>query len=355
MQPFTPLTVVDQVVAYLREAILRGEWSGTMPGIRRLAGTLGVSSNTVIAAVGRLEREGFLQPRGPGRRSRIVLPKGTAPQALRVAILLYENSDGKRDYMVELRHALSEAGHPAYFCSRSLLDMQMDLGRVKRLVAQEEADAWVIFAGTREILSWFAGRPVPAFAHGGRRQSVEIAGAGPDKRMGQQSLVERLVALGHRRVVILAREERRQPAPALFERTFLERLNAHGIPTGPYNLPEWEDGPEGLSKCLDRCFQFSPPTAVFIEEMPVFVAAQQHLAQRGILAPRDVSLICGDPDPAFDWCQPSVAHIRWDSRVVVRRILRWIDQVAQGRDDRRQFAIKTSFVDGGTIGPAPLE
>ena len=80
--------------------------------------------------------------------------------------------------------------------------------------------------------------------------------------------------------------------------------------------------------------------------------AQQYLAQRGILAPRDVSLICGDPDPAFDWCSPSVAHIRWDARVAVRRIVNWTDNVARGKDDRRQLAIKSSFVDGVTVGEA---
>ena len=353
MQHFIPRSVCDQFTDYLREAIASGEMHGTMPGIKLLAGKLGVSPNTVIAAVGRLESEGFLQPQGPGRRSRIVIPEGVAAQALRVMILLYEKSDATRDYMVDLRHVLSEAGHPAHFCSKSLLDVKMNLTRVKRLVAQEDADAWVIFAGTREILNWFAEEGPPAFAYGGRRQTVEIAGAGPDKLIGQKSLVERLVALGHRRVVILAREERRKPEPALFERTFLERLEAHGIPTGPYNLPDWDDGPEGLFVCLDRCLRVTPPTALFIEEMHIFLATQQYLAQRGILAPRDISLICGDPDPAFDWCQPSVAHIRWDSRVLVRRILNWTDQVARGKDDRRQFAIKSTFVDGGTLGPVP--
>ena len=353
MKPFSSVSVVDQFVEHLRDAILRGELGGTMPGVRYLANMQGVGSNTVIAAVAQLEREGFLLPQGPGKRSKIILPVGAKPRAMRVAILLYEQSDATRSYIVELRHALSEAGHPAHICSRNLLEMKMDLNRVKRMVAQEEADAWVIFAGTREILTWFAEQPVPAFAYGGRRRSVHIAGAGPDKLIGQEVMVERLVALGHRRMVILAREERRKPTPALFEKTFLNRLEMHGIPTGPYNLPDWEGSAEGLCKCLDRCFGITPPTAIFIDEMHIFVAAQQHLAQKGILAPRDVSLICGDPDPAFDWCHPSVAHIYWDSRVLIRRILRWANEIALGKHNRRQLAIKSTFVDGGTIGPAP--
>jgi DNA-binding LacI/PurR family transcriptional regulator len=353
MQPFSPVSVIDQFVEHLREAILKGELGGAMPGVRYLANMHGVGSNTVIAAVAQLEREGFLLSQGAGKRSIITLPDGVKPRGMRVAILLYEQSDALRSYIVELRHALSEAGHPAHICSRNLLDMKMDLNRVKRMVAQEEADAWVIFAGTREILDWFAKHPVHAFAYGGRRRSVNIAGAGPDKLIGQKVLVERLIALGHRRIVLLSREERRKPTPGLFEKTFLERLEMHGIPTGPYNLPDWEDSAEGLCKCLDRCFGVTPPTAIFVDEMHIFLAAQQHLAQKGILAPRDVSLICGDPDPAFDWCRPSVAHISWDSRVLIRRILRWANEIALGKDNRRQLATKSTFVCGGTIGPAP--
>ena len=80
-QPFTPLSVVVQLVAHLRGAITRGELGGSMPGIRRLAGTLWVSSNSVTAALERLAGEDLLKPQGHGRRSRIILPKEFARSA----------------------------------------------------------------------------------------------------------------------------------------------------------------------------------------------------------------------------------------------------------------------------------
>lgn len=45
MNPFEPLSMVHQLAAHLRTTILRGELRGVMPGVRRLAGELGVSSN----------------------------------------------------------------------------------------------------------------------------------------------------------------------------------------------------------------------------------------------------------------------------------------------------------------------
>jgi hypothetical protein len=122
--------------------------------------------------------------------------------------------------------------------------MEMNVGRVARLVAGTEADAWIVSAGSHDVLEWFAAQAVPAFA------------------------------------------------------------------------------------------------------------AQQHLAQRGVLVPQHVSLVCTAPDPTFAWCQPTIAHIRYDLRPVLRRVVRWADTVARGQDDRRQSLTKAVFVDGGTVGPA---
>ena len=68
--------------------------------------------------------------------------------------------------------------------------------------------------------------------------------------------------------------------------------------------------------------------------------------------PEDVSLICTDSDPNFAWCEPSIAHIRWDYLPVVRRIVRWAANVSIGKTDLRQTSTKAEFVEGGTIGPA---
>ena len=47
-----------------------------------------------------------------------------------------------------------------------------------------------------------------------------------------------------------------------------------------------------------------------------------------------------------------LAHITWDAKVVVRRVLRWVSNVKRGKQDRRRTNIKADFVEGGTIGPA---
>lgn len=56
---------------------------------------------------------------------------------------------------------------------------------------------------------------------------------------GDDRQLRRLHELGHRRIVLLVREERRKPYPATFEQAFLDGLKELGITTGPYNLPDW--------------------------------------------------------------------------------------------------------------------
>ena len=230
--------------------------------------------------------------------------------------------------------------------------MEMNVGRVARLVWRTEADAWVVGAGSREVLEWFAAQPVPAFALFGRRRGLPIAGVGPDHVSAAVAVTRRLIELGHRRIVMLARRMQRLPVPGAVVRAVLNEMAVHGIETGAFNLPDWEETSEGFHGCLKELFRLTPPTAMIIDEAPFLVAALQFIGGWGLRVPGDVSLVCTDGDPAFAWCQPAVAHIRWGSRPVVRRVMRWAANVSHGKDDRHQSLTKAEFIAGGTIRPA---
>lgn len=348
-------SVAAQVAAHLREELCRGRWKGRMPGRDHLAKELGVSPRSVQGALDLLEKDGLLEAQGVGRQRRIAQGVTSSRSGLRVGILLYEKASAKLEYLVDLRHQLEEEGHEAMFANKTLQELGMKPERVARFVKQTPADAWVVVSASREVLEWFASQSFPAFAMFGRLVNIPIAGTGPRKSAAVADAVRRLVELGHRRIVMLCREERRKPQPGFVERVFLEELEAHGIPTSSYNLPNWGNTMEEFHPGLDSLFRISPPTALLCSYATLYIAAERHLAQRGIVAPRDISLICLDPDPVFDWCQPSVAHISWDSRQTVRRVMRWIGNIARGRDDRKSIATPARFVEGGTVGPAPAK
>jgi DNA-binding LacI/PurR family transcriptional regulator len=340
----------EQFFEFLREELFGGRWSGTMPGVHRLAAEFQVNRKTVEGALQMLEGEGLLIGQGAGKRRMIDLSARPARPGFRVAFLLYEPSDNHSSYILELKHQLREAGHVVSIAARTLVELKIDLERVAHVVRKHEADAWVVVAGSREILEWFHQQNLAAFALFGRQGNVPIASAAPNRQPAIQAAVRRLVALGHRRIVFLGRSLLRLPNPGFDGRAFLQELEVQGIATGPYNLPNWEDSAEGIKHCLDSLFTSTPPTALLIDEAFLFMAVQQHLAQKGILAPGQVSMICTEYDKIFDWCRPMISHFRWDTKPVVRRVVRWAKQMSLGHQDRVKLLTTVEFVEGGSIG-----
>lgn len=323
-----------------------------MPGRDELAKVLGVSGKTVEAALRQLQHEGLLASQGPGRRRRIMSRENAPSTTLRIAILTFEPLALTESYVIEMQHILNKAGHSAFFAAKSLAEMDFDVKKVSRMAKETKADAWVVISASREILSWFAAQPSPVFTLFGRRRGLDIAGAGPEKAPALISITRQLVGLGHRRIVLLTRKARRLPIPGECENYFLEELAANGIPPSPYNLPDWEETVEGLHKVLMSLFQVTPPTALIIDESPFFLAALQFCARMHLQVPEDVSLISTDDDTHFAWFTPSVAHISWDRKLVMRGIERWAANVSRGKQDHRQAFTKAAFVEGGTMGPA---
>lgn len=352
MDPLTVLSAVEQVAAHLRREILRGGLSGTMPGVPTLAAELGVNHKTVKAALGMLEDERLLVNQGRGLQRRIVLPEDHAPSGLRVAILLYEQSAESLDYIIDCKNKLETAGHTVFYAPSHLTELKMDVRRLARMVGKTEADAWVVGAGTREVLQWFLQQKTPAFALSGRRRKLKIAGVGPDNIPAITEATRRLVELRHHRIVLLD-SLYSVSEPGTIGAAFLEALSAGGISTGFYNMPGWEGGLQGLYAYLDSSFQHTAPTAIIAGSASTYFATQSFLVTRGIRVPQDLSLICVGNDPYFSQCQPSVSHIRWSSRSVANRIVRWGNNISHGKEDTRQTMIDAEFVEGGTIGPVP--
>jgi len=342
-----------QVVEYVSREIVSGRWGRVMPGSGRLARELGVNRKTTEAALAELERRGLLVSQGVGRRRGIVAPSGrSCPHNLRVAILDYDPLEQTEAYAIVLQHLLLTAGHTAFFTEKSLAELGMNLLRVRRLVEETEADAWVVCSASHEILRWFAAQRVPALALFGWRHGLAMANVGPDMVKPSLEMCRELIRLGHRRIVRICRKLRRWPALGPVEHAFVTELAAHGIEPSDYHLPDWEESVDGFYECLESLFRITPPTALILDEPPFYTAALQFCATRGFRVPEDVSLACGDSDLTFGWCRPSVAQIRWDTRPVLQRIVRWAANVSRGKQDLRQTMTAAKFIAGGSIGPA---
>lgn len=353
MEPFRPLSTSEQLAEYLRQRIHNGTMSGAFPGINQLVCSLGVNSVAVTKAVRQLERDGLVVYQGDRKRRRIADDAQSRSTFLKLGVLYYDASNALRHDWLNIKQELLGAGHAVVSAPKTMVEMGMDAERTARMIKPIEVDAWVIYAGSRQILEWFERQEKPVFALHGRHNSVDIASISVKKAQVISSLVDKLVTLGHSRIVMLAREERRKPHLGLLEQVFIDELEANGIPTGAYNIPDWVDSPDGLEKVIHSLFQHTPPTALVVGDSSLLHAVQVHLANRGVLAPKQISLFCNDSEQSFSWTLPQVAHIRWDHRPSVRRILQWANHVTQGKVDRKKSYIKAVSYEGGTLGPAP--
>ena len=357
MKPLRRLPIAEQTAAHLIESLRSGRWAGALPGVNRLASELDVSRETVRAALRQLEAQGLLTSSGPGQSRQISTNRNatTARRSMRVGVLLNdllidENAEMQRT-LLQLQQAIESVGHVCFFAAESQASLRHDRRRITRFVKATPADAWVVIGASSELLEWFASQPVPAIAVGGRNSGVPLAAVGGDVTLAISDAIHQLANLGHRRIVFITPEAWRKPDHGKVVRHFAAELTSHGITPGDYNLPDWEETPEGLQTLLRSLFHLTPPTALIVVEPSHAVATIAFLSQRGLQVGRDVSFLCMMPDPAFAWRSPPLAHFRWQNEQMIRRVVRWIGGTARGRPDRKQTFHLAEFDPGGTICP----
>ena len=349
-------TAVEQISDAIRESIQSGEMKGTIPGAGRLAKALGVNHKTVESALRDLESEGLIINKG-ARQSRSVNSKNLKlPNAgIRIAIFLQDQSDVRDVMMVEIKHRLEESGHYPFFVNKSMIDLRMNKRRIARIVTRTETDAWILLAAPKEILEWFSKQETPAFAiFGNRLEEVNVAGASPGKSHPVVQATQTLIDLGHRRIILIIRKYQREPISTSAQ-AFLDVLNSNGIQSSDFNLPDWEETGEGFNQLLESIFKITPPTAIITDEPFQYLAAHHFMVSRGIQIPKHLSLICSDYDPIFKWCMPSVSHITFSNKPLLRRINDWAQNIKNQKTDLRQTILKATFVPGETIGPPTKE
>lgn len=353
MQPLRRLSVAEMTAEHLRAGLRAGRWRGALPGVARLATELDVSRDTVRAALRLLETDGLLGSGGPGR-SRRVIANGAGSHPLRVGILQHDPLEVQNitsHLLLQVQRDLGAKNHEVFFMRKTQVELQHNVRRIIRHLGENPADAWIVVAGSRELLEWIATQAVPSLALYGRAEGLPLARTGPLKAAVYADVTRHLLGLGHRRIVLIASQARREPNPGKSEQVFLDELTTHGILTGDYHLPDWEETPAGYSKLLERLFERTPPTALIIDGAAQFIATMEFLARRRIHVPEQVSLVSTDDDAALAWCHPGVALIKWDTAPIVRHILRWVAAVRKGTAERKTVNYPSEFMPGSSIGP----
>ena len=78
------------------------------------------------------------------------------------------------------------------------------------------------------------------------------------------------------------------------------------------------------------------------------------LTARGLSIPKHISVLGYGLESFNPWHIPTFAHLRAEDQPVVRHTVRWVRQFARGCVTPRKFTYPGIFVDGPSLGPAPV-
>ncbi len=357
MQPLRRPNISEHTAQHLRDGFRSGRWSGKLPGVWVLARELGVSRDAVRAALRLLEEEGMVTNCGAGRSRMVNDPKGVqGRRVLRVGILLASPLERDNAHTHELifsvRQAIEALGHICFIAPKSSEQLHDRIERIRRYMAECQADAWIVYSAKREVLEMVSTSALPIFALGGQAMGLQLAGSRSDLAAPISACVDHLVERKHRSIVLICPPNWRLPKLNSSAQVFLDRLKHHGIRADSrYNIPDWEHTPEGLNTVLKALFYATRPTALLVMEPECIGPVLVFLAERGLRVPDHVSVVSILPDPMQAFYRPALAHFQWPVQPHVKRVIEWVNALARGKADRKAKTTEPSFVPAESIGP----
>ena len=353
------LTIAEQVAAHLREELQRGRWTVEMPGRHELAAELGVSDQTAKAALAQLEKEGILVPQGAGRRRRIELPTGRGDghtfaaggdpgrRAGRPAARL-----SGRDQARAGRGGACRLFHPVVH-ARARDERGVDRPQLASAPRRMPGSCFPALAPLLEVVRRARGAGLRAVRSPARVADRRGRARQAARHRAGHPTADRSSATGGSCCWRCGRSVCRSRGRAC------SPFSTNWPPTG------WRPAPTTCRTgrrtstvfidCLNRLFQHTPPTALIVDEAAFFVATMQFLHE---------------PSPAGAGGRVADLHRRRSALRLVPAVDRphplghppgGAAGACAGRptwpaasSDVRQTLTKAEFVEGGTIGPAPV-
>ncbi len=327
------LPLAAQTADVIRQGIMSGRWLATLPGERKLSASLHVSRSTLRTALAMLSKEKFIRTE-KGRPSKIVLSKRnrlSRPNEWRVACIipgpLWEQRsflalwmDMVRDRLQKLGACLDVHESPHYY--------QKDgLKALEELTRRHPRDCWMPVRSTFPMQSWFQQSGLPVILAGSIFDGITIPSMDYDHWKAGRHAAGVLLNRGHRRIAMLCGIPNNAGVIAC-EAGFRGILTRHS--DVEYTAEYHEETVESVCRVVDKLFaRANRPTALFLMPSKDWVTASGHLAQRGFLVPRDVSVILAQDEPYLAQCVPAPARYVTSATVYAKNLVRMLQQMRE--------------------------
>lgn len=358
---FQKSSLVEQVADALRREIQSGACRGWLPTERALCEQLRVSRRTLRCALEQLKQQGLVSAHiGVGTRvhaSGAAAPP--APEAGRsVGLLMPEPIDVLRPYVTLwidlLKTELFEAG----------VSLRVHAGRqyfrpgaapaLRRLIAQQSHACWVLALSNAELQRWFAAEALTAVVAGVPAPEANLPAVYLDSGALGRHIAGRMLALGHRRLVMLS-EPNPSPGAAAAEAGFLAGIATAADARGEVLRPE--PTPAGYRRVVERVLRIRPRVTAVLSLNPLLGATVVTTVMRqGLRLPDDLSFATTYGDPFMRFLSPEPTRYTYQPAMFARKLARTVLQLVRGEPPSvRHARLIPTFAKGETLGPAPQD
>jgi DNA-binding LacI/PurR family transcriptional regulator len=333
MKPVRKNTLAGEAERELREAILRGQFGRTLPGLRVLARVLGVSAPTVAEALKVLVAEGLLRAGGSRRRMEVI-PVDAAGRSLesRERVLWFATpanvehaSHGITALLTVLQQMLGGTG---WQVRRRVMAYGLSENRSAqwdRMIEAERPDAMLAWSGRPPLAAWAIKRGLRALFIGGATEGKPVAMFAVRSVDMVDRAVEELLARGHRHLFLPLCN--RPPALVKAVRTTVaQRLRGAGVKVVPKEaMPDspYEGGPVIEAMVSQALRDRRPPTGWIFFDWREYLAASCVFRDFGLRVPQDLSVVILSSDPAMDWYRPVPAHFLQPLEAMAKAAAEW--------------------------------
>ena len=321
----------------IRELILTGTWSESLPGERTLADELGVSRPVLRKALLELDREGWVkisQGKATRIRRKTFAKNGAQRNAARSIRLLSPLPIREMPPLVvcwidELRERLGGAGYDFDL----LVQPSLFRARSSRVVGEELAPhpnaTWILYRANEFLQRWFAANGLPSLVAGSTFREIGLSSVDLDHRAVCRHAVGTLLGRG-----------RRKPALVIPDSGAIgDRESEAGFAEALETRPEQErailrhDGSvESIVRKVERACREGGVDGLVVARSAHALTVLTALQGRGTRVPEDVALISRDDDAFLAETVPEVARYTSDPRRWAKEIVKGIDAFATQAD-----------------------
>lgn len=348
-------SLVAQTAAIIRDGIKAGLWKEYLPGEMALCERMQVSRVTLRSALDQLQREGWCRA-GQGRRREIVpTPDRVAPAAPSDLVVLLsplplDALPASAMFWVDaLRNHLAASGYRLEFQASHAVYSHHPERALESLVHKSHAAAWVLYLSTAPLQQWFSDRGLPCVVSGSCHRGVQLSSVDIDYAATCSHAVGLLAGRGRSRLaLIMPRSE--QAGNLDSERGFMEAVERTSRLQG--QIAHHDGSVAGICTAIDRLLRASTPVDGILVAKPAHVVTSvSHLLRRGVVLPRDLSLISRDDDLLLEHLVPVVARYHADPAAFARKISRLVlDLVRNGVTRRHEARLMPTLIRGETLG-----